>query len=73
MFISLNTFTSIAFLEAKFRVHAVKNVLIDWNGVNTYLDSFEIGLAGYNIEPWMLPNLIDGVPLLWVGVQYSSQ
>ena len=68
MFVGLNAFAGIAFLEAEFRVHAVENVLIDWNRVNADLDPFEISLAGYNIEPRMLPNLIDSVPLLRIRV-----
>ena len=71
MFIGLNAFAGIAFLEAEFRVHADENVLIDWYRINADLDSFEIGLAWYNIEPRMLPDLIDSVPLLRICVQYS--
>ena len=45
MFIGLDALARIAFFEAEFRVHPVKDALINWYRIDTYLYTLEIGLT----------------------------
>lgn len=73
MLVGLDALASVALLEAELLVHPIENALVDGHRVNANLNTFEIRLARHEIEPRMLPDLINGVPLLRVRVQYPSQ
>jgi len=67
--VRLDAFLSVLFIDLVNRLHCVKDIGINRYGVNSDLDPLEVGFAGHDVEPGVLPNLLDGVSLLRVCVQ----
>lgn len=69
VFIGLDAFTSVMLVDSILYLHGVKNCIIDRHWVDANLDSFELAFTFYYFEPRVLPDLVDGVPLLGVCVE----
>ena len=69
VFIGLDAFTSVMLVDPVLDLHGVEDGVIDWHWVDANLDSFELAFTSYYFEPRVLPDLVDGVPLLGVCVE----
>ena len=69
VFIGLDAFTSVMLVDSILYLHGIKNCIIDRHWVDANLDSFEFAFTFYYFEPRVLPDLVDGVPLLGVCVE----
>ena len=67
--VSLNALPSVIFIDTVLSLHAVQNLGVDWHRVYADLDALEIGFTGYQVEPWVLSDLIYCVSFLRVSVQ----
>ena len=69
MLVGLDALACVPLLDAELLVHTVQDALVDGDRIDSDLNTFEVGLARHQLEPGMLPNLVDCVPLFRVGVE----
>ena len=73
VFVGLDAFTSVMLVDPVLDLHGVEDGVIDRHWVDANLDSFELAFTSYYFEPRVLPDLVDGVPLVGVCVENAVE
>ena len=69
MFVTLNAFLGVLFINLKSGKHGIQYILIYWYGVFAYLDSFELVVFWNQFEPRVFTDLVNRVSGLWICVE----